>query len=232
MHKEFSLVRHLREYHYDFATVVDHVMDHTLCDVLRRRIECLVADDQVKLVNHSGLGNSDVSDRGGRYFHHIFEGDDVRRHLPELTAVYHAVLPLIASITSQDVVLSPYPRSDMNIKVYPPGGGTLGEHYDTNGVTVLLFLTTNLEAPLRMQIPRSHPSRTPWVERRDIRASAGSLLIMKGREVLHDCEPTVNERKITVVLNYYVRGDTWRHDLFDDFVYDGARPMSASEADG
>lgn len=230
MKKAFSLARHVREYHYDYVTVVEDVMDHGLCDVLRRRIERLIAEDEVKLVDHQGRGTSAVSDRGGRYLHHIFEGDDVRRHLPELTALYHAVLPLIASITSQDVVLSPYPRSDVNIKVYPPGGGTLGEHYDSNGVTVLLFLTTNLEAPLRMQIPRSHPSCEAWIERRDIHATAGSLLVMKGRDVLHDCEPTVSERKITVVLNYYVRGDTWRHDAFDDFVYDGVAPGGAGIA--
>lgn len=118
----------------------------------------------------------------------------------------------------------------MNIKVYPPGGGTLGEHYDTNGVTVLLFLTTKREAPLRMQIPRAHPSKGTWTERRSIHATAGSLLIMKGREVLHDCEPTVNERKMTVVLNYYVRGDTWRHDSFDRFVYDGVPPSKSVAA--
>ena len=49
---------------------------------------------------------------------------------------------------------------------------------------------------------------------------------MKGREVLHDCEPTLTEQKITVVLNYYVRGDTWRHAKFDDFVYDDVSPAA------
>jgi len=48
--------------------------------------------------------------------------------------------------------------------------------------------------------------------------------------VLHDCEPTVTERKVSVVLNYYVRGDTWRHEKFDDFVYDGADPGAAKES--
>jgi hypothetical protein len=224
MKSGFDLTRHIREYHYDYVTVVDSVMVPSLCDSLRERIERLIGAGQVKLVDHHGRGTDAVSDSGGRYLHHIFEGDDIRLHLPELTAVYHAVLPLVSSITSQDVVLSPYPRSDINIKVYPPGGGTLGEHYDTNGVTVLLFLTTNREAPLRIQIPRSHPSKGKWTERRSIYATAGSLLVMKGREVLHDCEPTIRERKISAVLNYYVRGDTWRHESFDSFVYDGVAP--------
>jgi hypothetical protein len=225
----FDLTRHVREYHYDYVTVVDGIMPDDLCAALRARIDRCIDQQRVTLVDHEGKGTTAVSDTGGRYLHHIFQGDDVRRDLPELVAVYHAVLPLVAAVTSQHVVLSPYPRSDINIKVYPPGGGTLGEHYDTNGITVLLFLTTNREAPLRMQVPRTHPARGRWTEQRAIHARAGSLLIMKGREVLHDCEPTVSEQKISVVLNYYVKGDTWRHPDFDRFVYEGVPPGDAAE---
>jgi hypothetical protein len=230
MSSEFNLARHVREYHYDYVTELPAVMSAGQAALLTSRIEQLIDSGAVKLVDHGGLGNAAVSDAGGRYLHHIFEGEDVRRHLPELAVLYQAILPVVAAVTSQDVVMSPYERSDINIKVYPAGGGTLGEHYDTNGITVLLFLTTNREAPLRMKIPRHHPQAGAWFERREIHAGAGSLLIMKGREVLHDCEPTVTERKVSVVLNYYVRGDTWRHEKFDDFVYDGADPGADKES--
>jgi hypothetical protein len=33
---------------------------------------------------------------------------------------------------------------------------------------------------------------------------------MKGRKILHDCEPTINEQKLLEVLNYYERNETWR----------------------
>lgn len=224
----FDLARHAGEYQYDYATVIDAVMSDDMCDTLRKRINEIIAQGRVKLVDHCGLGTTAVSDAGGRYFHHIFQGADVREHLPELVALYHAILPLVAAVTNRDAIVSPHSRSDINIKVYPVGGGTLGEHYDTNGITVLLFLTTNREAPLRMQIPRSHPGSGAWIERKCINATAGSLLIMKGREVLHDCEPTVTEQKMSVVLNYYVRGDTWRHEDFDEFVYGGIAPRDAA----
>lgn len=224
----FDLARHAGEYQYDYVTVIDGIMSDEMCDALRTRINGIIARGEVRLVDHGGLGTSAVSDAGGRYLHHIFQGPDVRAHLPELVTLYRAVLPLVSAVTNRDAVLSPHDRSDINIKVYPPGGGTLGEHFDTNGITVLLFLTTNEEAPLRMQIPRSHPSKEPWIERRSIYARAGSLLVMKGREILHDCEPTLTEQKMSVVLNYYVRGDTWRHEKFDDFVYEGVSPSSAA----
>ena len=76
-----------------------------------------------------------------------------------------------------------------------------------------------------MQIPRSHPNKGKWVENKKLFANQGSLLIMKGREILHDCEPTINEQKLTVVLNYYENGDTWRPTQFDDFVYSGIKPI-------
>lgn len=149
--------------------------------------------------------------------------------MPELNAVYHSILPLVSLITLKEAIISPYEQSDINIKAYPAGGGTLGEHYDTNGITVLLFLTTNKEAPLRMKIPRSHPAKGEWIEHKNIYAQQGSLLVMQGREILHDCEPTVTEQKLTVVLNYYEQGDTWRPKQFDDFVYRGVEAVTEKE---
>lgn len=223
----FYIDKFRSDYHHDFVTVIPNVLPKELCDNLRKRINDAIADNKVTLVDHQGKGTDAVSDGGGRYLHHIFKGEDIREYLPELKAVYHALLPLISMVTCTEVVVSPYPRSEINIKVYPPGGGTLGEHYDTNGITVLLFLTTNKEAPLRMQIPRSHPSKkNGWIEKKNIYAEEGSILVMRGREVLHDCEPTVTEQKITVVLNFYKRGDTWRPAQFDSFVYDGIDPES------
>lgn len=226
----FDAQVHARNYHYDYVTTLDDLIPESIQIDLRHRINGLIAAGGVRRVDHQGHGTAAVSDRGGRYLHHVLVGDDVRAHLPELVTLYQALLPLISVITNQHVVLSPHPRSDINIKVYPPGGGTLGEHHDTNGITVLLFLTTNREAPLRMQIPRRHPGRGTWVERREIHARSGTLLVMQGREVLHDCAPTETEQKMTVIFNYYVRGDTWRHPDFDDFVYDGIPPETAAPA--
>lgn len=227
----FHIDKHRAEYHHDYVTVVPGVIPEEICALLRLRVDIAIEQGLVKLVDHNGKGCDKVSDLGGRYLHHIFKGEDVRQHLPELTTTYHSLLPLVSMVTCSDVVVSPYPRSDINIKVYPPGGGTLGEHFDTNGITVLLFLTTNREAPLRMKIPRAHPSRKePWIERRSIHAEAGSVLLMRGREVLHDCEPTVTEQKITVVMNFYRRDDTWRPAQFDSFAYDGVDPESGQHA--
>ncbi len=221
----FNLQEHQYDYFYNLATVIENLIPESLCDTLTERVNQVIQDGKVDYVQHTGLGNESVSDIGGEYNHHIFKGEDIRSFLPELVAIYHAILPLISLITCTDAVISPYPTSDINIKAYPAGGGTLDLHYDTNGITVLLFLTTNKEAPLRMQIPRSHPSKKDdWVEHKKIYAKKGSLLVMQGRKTLHDCEPTKTEQKISVVLSYYEEHDTYRHEDFDDFVYYGKKP--------
>lgn len=226
----FDIRRHQYNYFYDLVTVLENLIPGSICDQLAARVNTVIADDLVDHVKHKGLGTDAVSDFGGEYNHHIFKGDDIRAHLPELNAIYHAVVPLISVITCADAVVSPYPASDINIKAYPPGGGTLGLHYDTNGITVLLFLTDNKEAPLRMQIERSHPSRkAPWIETRNIYAKKGALLVMQGRKTLHDSEPTKTEQKLTVVYNYYERHDTYRHPDFDKFVYYGEKPAELAD---
>jgi hypothetical protein len=221
----FDLRKHQHDYFYDFATVIENLIPERICDQLASRVNSIITAEQVDHVKHQSLGTNAVSDLGGEYNHYIFKGDDIRQHLPELNAVYHALLPLVSVITCADAVVSPYPASDINIKAYPPGGGTLGLHYDTNGITVLLSLTDNNEAPLRLQLERSHPSKKkPWIEKRNIHARKGALLIMQGRKVLHDSEPTRTEQKLTVVYNYYERHDTYRHEDFDNFVYYGMQP--------
>lgn len=226
----FNIQKHRHDYFYNLATVITDLIPVEICDNLTDRVNKIIAQGQVDRVQHTGLGNTAVSDLGGEYNHHIFKGPDIKQHLPELNAIYHAILPLISLVTCTDTVVSPYSLSDINIKAYPPGGGTLGLHYDTNGITVLLFLTENKEAPLRMQIERCHPSKKePWIEHKKIYAKKGSLLIMQGRKTLHDSEPTITEQKLSVVYNFYERQDTYRHEDFDNFVYYGNRPKELAE---
>ncbi|GIB73305.1 hypothetical protein VCSRO19_0913 [Vibrio cholerae] len=226
----FDINKHRYNYFYNYLTVIEDLIPVHICDKLIARVNTKIEEGSIPLVNHNGLGNSAVSDLGGKYLHHIFKGDDVREYLPELEAIYHSILPIVSMITCTDTVVSPYKLSDMNIKAYPAGGGTLGLHYDTNGITVLLFLTENKEAPLRVQIPRSHPSQDKdWIEHKKVYAKKGALLIMQGRKVLHDCEPTITEQKLSVILNYYERHDTYRHEDFDNFVYFGKKPKELTE---
>lgn len=219
----FELMKHQHEYQYGMRTVISNLLPVDLCLALQHRVKELSANGSVSLVNHSGKGTLSELDGGGEYLHHIFKGGDIRQYFPELVGAYHALLPIVSAVTCTKTLLSPYPESDINIKAYPAGGGTIGGHFDTNAITVLVYLTTNTEAPLEIEISRAHPSRPEgWVEYESIYAQAGSMLLMKGRDVWHCSKPTDKEEKTVAIFNYYVEGDTWRPEQFDAFVYEGS----------
>ncbi|WP_269537001.1 hypothetical protein [Cerasicoccus fimbriatus] len=212
------------EYAYDFVTTIPNFLLAKSCDKINTGMSDLINLRKVDLVDHTEQGTVSELDYGGAYKHHIFKGNDIRAHFPILEGIYYAILPLVSLVTLQPVVLSPYPDSDINIKSYPPGGGTIGWHKDTNGITVLLYTTTNTEGPLIVEIERDHPNKPSTIETKEIYAEKGMLLLMQGRKVKHMSAPTSLETKSVVVFNFYVggkHGDTWRPSGFDDLVYKG-----------
>ena len=227
MDRVFNLNDHQYAYHYNMLTVVKDVLPATTCNMIVRQIERDIANGEAALVQHHKDPNrSEYLDEGGAYLHYIYKGPDVRQSFPELMGLYYGLAPFISLIVSAPVVTSPYADSDVNIKYYPRGGGTIGWHFDTNGITVLLYLTTNSEGALQLEIERKRPDRRPLrTEQKRHLCSAGELLIMNGRNVRHRSEPVQTESKAVVVLNYYQGGelgDTWRPEGFDDYVYSEA----------
>jgi len=219
----FDLKKHRREYCYDLHTVVDEILPTALCQSIVERANRAIACNKIQKVEHKDLG-AEAAYLKGEYLFHLFKGDDIRAHLPEFEGIYHSLLPTISAITMQDAIVSPYPDSDINIKSYPKGGGVLGRHKDTNGISCLIYLTTNTEGALVLELEKDHPGfDVPKIESKRIYPRAGSMLVMQGRKLWHLSEPTQHEQKMTTVLNYYVRGDTWRPKGFDDSVYGGAR---------
>ncbi|MFN8769267.1 MAG: hypothetical protein ACK5WP_00200 [Neisseriaceae bacterium] len=91
----FQINLHQKNYQYDYVTVIDNILPNNICEILTKRINDIINAGVVPLVNHEGLGNNIVTDKGGKYLHHIFKGAEIREYLPELHAVYHSLLPLI-----------------------------------------------------------------------------------------------------------------------------------------
>ena len=114
----FDINKHNHEYFYDYATVIENLIPENLCDILADRVNQCVSKNSVEHVLHESLGTDAVSDLGGKYNHYIFKGQDIRNELKELVAIYHAVVPMISMITCSDIIVSPYPQSDINIKAF------------------------------------------------------------------------------------------------------------------
>ncbi|MGE8062767.1 hypothetical protein [Pseudomonas sp. NPDC089547] len=57
--------KHRREYFYDLLTVIEGVLPDELCDGLASRVQRVIEEGGVDLVQHTGFGTDVVSDLGG-----------------------------------------------------------------------------------------------------------------------------------------------------------------------
>lgn len=207
------------DYHRDGYALIPYTM--TFVDVVARQVVELVDEGAAVRVDRQATNRDAAAgtDKGGAYHHHVIEGDVVRTRLPLLWGWYESVRWLAEAVTMRPVILSPYDRSAVNVKVYTEGDEQ-GWHLDTNAVTALLYLT---DVPAKygtilLPVPR-HPEDEPDPVQHAV--TAGTLLLMQGRRVLHRVPKLGPDAplRITAPLNLYHPDDTWRPADIDDVVY-------------
>ena len=155
----------------------------------------------------------EVSDGiGGRLFYDLIDGISCEKLAPDMLRLYRRLPASLRQITQQAVICSPYERSKVCGKIYPAGGGQQGAHFDTNGITVILYLTSNNDGCTVIRPLDGGPDVS-------VKPAAGNILLMRGRECWHHAEPAIEKSKVISCWNYYVEGDTWRPEGLDDQIY-------------
>jgi hypothetical protein len=172
----------------------------------------LLALRTLELADTHGLRRDGYPSRGGRALLEILDGFVVQEHFPELTQLYSDVRALAEIIVKAPVVLSPYPRSGINIRVYRQAGSGDGWHYDSNPLSGLLYLTTGGQ-PTQFKITDTTSL--------DIYPVAGLLLLFDGRRTLHYV-PTGNQLRITCPLNLYYPHDLERPAYVDRVLFENS----------
>jgi hypothetical protein len=151
-----------------------------------------------------------VPERGINY--DLVDGINCEKVVPAMIETYRSAVDVLRGITGQAVISSPHERSKVCYIRYPAGGGQQAWHYDTNVVTALLYLTTNQDG-------FTLAKRLDTGAVVEIQPVAGSLLLMRGRNV-HHCGSRVEAApKGVSPWNYYVDGDTARPEGLDDIIY-------------
>ncbi len=139
-----------------------------------------------------------------------FQTDSV---VSELNDYYEKLVEILIQITHQEVITSPYERTAYYSKVYRNKGDEQGWHYDTNGLTVIIYLTNNQDSG-RTEIEKLDGSGTLFVA-----PKAGSILIMQGRRCWHRAEPIMSGIKVICPLNYYTGRAEPRDSRLDDIIF-------------
>lgn len=186
----------------------------------------------VDRMNPAGTVQLPNLDFGGQYDHRVVDGVTLRQEMPHLFDWYETKCKFFSSLFRREVVTSPYPKSAITLKHYGPGDNQ-GWHYDTQPVTVLLWLTDCPKGGELVFVPEGKPATEQGGQ--DIvdvigdaplfvlRPHAGQVTCFSGRRYVHKVkfQPDPSDR-LMLALNYYFSDDLWRPDGIDNVVYGSA----------
>ncbi len=149
---------------------------------------------------------------GGVFDHYILDGPGVAEAMPGMVSAYEATRLLVAEVTQPDAIISPYPRSAVNVNRYDAPTGRVSAHFDSNPISVILYLTDN------PQDGATEFLRDGEIYRREF-PIAGDLLIFRGRDLSHQSGCVLTGVKVAALWNYYTVQDQSRPAGMDDFMY-------------
>jgi hypothetical protein len=181
-----------------------------LPDFISQELAAELAERALGLANSHGIARDGYPKRGGRSLHDILDGMVIQEQFPELEAIYSRARDVAERIVRTPVILSPYARSGVNIRVYRQVESEDGWHYDSNPLSALLYLTSG-GSPTQFQISDDTLL--------DIYPASGLLLLFNGRKLLHHV-PKGDQLRITCPLNLYYPDDTYRPDEVDEVLFE------------
>lgn len=162
----------------------------------------LITSEPTGSVDVNAKADPDTLTLGGVTKYTYFDHADLLGVVHQASGWYDALISTVSFITGRRVVESPYYDSKIMALIYDSDGGQQEWHLDTQPLTVLLYLTTN---------PNSGATRCRIKGKDvDIFPQQASLLLMYGREVLHQALPVTEGVKVVVPMNMYLENDLWR----------------------
>jgi hypothetical protein len=173
-----------------------------------------------RLLKHERSGSEPAPTRIDESYqrYSILDRFAIDKVLPAVGDLYRSLVPALRQITTQQIVESPYPRSAYYMKIYH-AGGMQAWHQDSNGVTVLLYLTSHHDSGGTV-------IRTLRGTEVTVQPEAGAILLMQGRRCTHRADVVTQGPKVLCPFNYYEAGAVDRPPEIDDFVF-GTGPSAA-----
>lgn len=155
-----------------------------------------------------------------RYKDIVADADVLALHFPEIMGFYLGAIGAAIAVTGRQVILSPFGKSAVTLKLYRGAGSQHGWHLETNNVTGLLYLTDHPEELGEGAMEWVRPGEAREAVRR-YWPRAGDMAFMQGMDVWHRVAPLkvgLRERMV-VVMNYYVEGEVSRPAGLDALHY-------------
>lgn len=209
-----TLKQHQDEYQALGLTILsDIIPDNSLSRAFHR----IMPRDPSSFVDVNLEPDEESLTYGGLTKYKCFDYPTTLEIVPQVQGWYEALRPLIGLVANQDVILSPYPGSEVITLLYEGDGGQQEYHLDTQPITVLLYLNDNATSGATRAFALGGEGESTGMM--DIFPKRGNILVMQGRRVKHCGLPVLSGTKMVMPMNYYVRGDTWRPENLQDPNY-------------
>jgi hypothetical protein len=133
---------------------------------------------------------------------------------PEIVDFYVGNIEWLRKLTDAEVVRSNYFKSAITAVQFEAPGSTQTWHRESNPVTAILYLTDNPTQGAIEVIGNDTSDSTFLYPKR------GRLIVMNGRYIPHRVHAMeTSERRVSLVCNYYLRGDHARPADADSLIY-------------
>jgi hypothetical protein len=162
--------------------------------------------DEANLETRDSAGEYNLVSVDGRFAFNLYG----------LKEYYDSTANFLSLFTGLDIVESFDRQSAVTFMRYDPPAGQMVHHYDTNSLTVLLYLTDNEDGATELWPITTHRPTTLTTpdeivgESVKILPVTGKMVIFQGRRCWHNSSPVLKGTKISSAWNYYINGDNWR----------------------
>jgi len=189
---------------YRFAILETPVLTEAECQLVIDRIKDLRVNRPDCEIKRNTFGSQ------GEYANYgLYDGFVSCEIVPELINQYRELARVTSAISGRDLVPSPHQISGVNVRVYEEGGCE-GLHYDTNPMSMLVFVSNG--SPLQIEINGTYV---------DVDPIPGHLAVFEGHKMLHRVpDGAPGDFRVSVPMNVYERGDTFRPHWIDKGLYE------------
>jgi hypothetical protein len=203
--------RHWKEFQHHYLTVLEGALPEASVADVFLALMCGTPNGRVDV---DAPADPDTLTFGGitRYDYYDYPG--ILRFAPTVRGWYDALLPLVQAITGMKAIQSPYFDSSVLALIYRDNEGQQEYHYDTQPITVLLYLNDNPDSGATAAYRRNDDGKLTLVY-----PKRGNILLMRGRDLKHAGLAVTSGVKMVMPMNYYVEGDTWRPAFLEDKDY-------------
>lgn len=209
-------------------TIFDNLFPEELLLEWKKNVEWLSKNSEAAGVNRIDKEytetNIEARDDKGLYRFTSIDGR-ANSEFKGLKNYYHCLSHFLSILSGLDIVESSDFQSAITFMHYKSGGSTLTHHFDTNFLTLLLYLTDNEDGGTQIQpLNTLRPTLLGCAdevigEPIIILPKFGRVVAFLGRKVWHGSLPSIKSDKISVVFNYYENGDGWRPKEISERLY-------------